>query len=131
VLVIDDELLIRDLLSSMLQSLGFDVLLATDGAEGVELMRRHSVSVRLILLDLTMPRMDGRRTLQALRQLSETPPVILMSGYTASETHQKVADEHLAGFLQKPFTFDQLKAGLRQALGSAAPMCRYDGGERF
>jgi PAS domain S-box-containing protein len=118
-LVIDDEPVIRQLLCSLLEGVGFQVLVASDGA-GVELMRERSGSVRLILLDLTMPRMDGRRTLDALRHLPGLPPVILMSGYTEHETHQRFADQHLSGFLQKPFTLDQLTARLKEALSPTA-----------
>ena len=119
-LVIDDELIIRQVLFSLLESLGFQVILASGGAEGVELMREHAGSIRLILLDLIMPRMDGRQTLDALRHLPGLPPVILMSGYTQDETLERFADEQLAGFLQKPFTMDQLTALLKGALSPTA-----------
>ena len=63
-----------------------------------------------------MPRMDGRQTLQSLRRFPWLPPVILMSGYSEHETHQGFAGERPSGFLQKPFTLDQLTDRLQQAL---------------
>jgi len=66
----------------MLQNFGFTPILAGDGVEGVECFRRHAAELRLVLLDLTMPRMDGEEALAEMRRINPDVPVILISGYS-------------------------------------------------
>jgi two-component system, cell cycle sensor histidine kinase and response regulator CckA len=119
VLVIDDEPLVRDVTRRQLERLGFHALVASSGGEGIDVARRHAL--RLILLDLTMPNMDGHQTLQALHTLPSPPPVVLMSGYSEHELHHRFATAGFAGFLQKPFTFEQLGNRMREALEPIEP----------
>jgi len=119
VLVIDDEELIRELLRTQLEGLGFQVLVADDGAAGIDVVCQHAGSIRIILLDLIMPRMDGRQVLGALRDLPGSPPVILMSGCSEEENQQRFAGAGASAFLQKPFTLQQLASRIRQVLSAA------------
>ena len=72
--------------------------------------------VDLVMLDLTMPVMDGEQTLRALRDTGIDTPVLLMSGYDEQETAARFADVTFAGFVQKPFSADSLRAKLAEAL---------------
>jgi len=116
VLLVDDEPIVRSIGERMLRKLGFDVLLAAGGREAVEILARRVQDVRCVILDLTMPELDGEQTLPMLRQLRADLPVILASGYDPREAMRRFADADLAGFLQKPFTVRTLVARLRDAL---------------
>jgi PAS domain S-box-containing protein len=117
VMVVDDEDSVRRVSVELVRSFGFDALEARDGLEAVALMRRQAADVRLVLLDLTMPRLDGAQTLDQLRQIDADVRVILMSGYNQREVHERFAGKGLAGVLPKPFTRDLLGRRLREALG--------------
>lgn len=118
VLVIDDEEGVRSLIARMLERLGFTVMLAPDGKIGVDYFRTHADSIIGVLLDLTMPRMNGEQTLHALRRIRPDVRVILMSGYSEEDATGRFEEEHLAGFLQKPFTFDELRVIVQQRVAS-------------
>ncbi len=117
VLLVDDEAPVRTMTTRMLTALGFDVLTAADGEEAVALFGTRSAEIRAILLDLTMPRMDGHETCLALRRLRADVPVILCSGYDVRESAEKFSDLAFNGFLQKPYRLEELKSVLRKVLG--------------
>jgi CheY-like chemotaxis protein len=109
VLVIDDEEAVRMVASKMLQSLGFEVLTAEDGEEGVHLYRVHQPELRAVLCDLTMPKKDGEETFREIRALDQEACVVLMSGFNEQEAAARFVGLGLAGFLQKPFTTEELR----------------------
>jgi signal transduction histidine kinase/CheY-like chemotaxis protein len=115
-LVIDDEESVRAIAIRMLESLGFTPLVAGDGPEGLRLFGEHASSLRAVLLDLTMPRMDGEETYRELRRLNAEVPVILMSGFSEKDMVDRFKDQELAGFLQKPFEREKLQACLHGIL---------------
>jgi two-component system, cell cycle sensor histidine kinase and response regulator CckA len=116
ILLVDDEAPVRTMTTRMLSALGFDVLTAADGAEAVALFGTRSGEIRAILLDLTMPRMDGHEAFLALRRLRADVPVILCSGYDVRESAEKFSDPGFNGFLQKPYRLEELKGVLKKAL---------------
>jgi PAS domain S-box-containing protein len=115
ILVVDDETWVRDVTARMLGMMGFDVLQARDGEEALARFREAG-EVRLVLLDLTMPRLDGEETFRTLHLLAPAVPVILMSGYSEQEAASRFVGKGLAGFLAKPFRLDDLAAKVRAAL---------------
>ena len=104
--------------------MGFTVIEACDGVEAVELFRQHHEEIRLVISDLTMPRMDGWDTLQALRKISPGIPVILSSGH--SENHVMSGDhaELPQAFLMKPYDLDRLRTTIFSILGTHEPARR-------
>ncbi len=114
VLLVDDEESVLAVGSEMLQDLGFEVVTARDGREALERYRERRPD--LVILDLTMPHMDGEQAFRELRQLDAGVRVIMSSGYNEMEVTQKFAGKGLAGFIQKPYTFETLRAALRAAL---------------
>jgi len=103
VLVIDDEQPVREAVSDILDLEGIVVLAAASGQEGIELYRQNQDDIKLILLDMSMPGMDGEQTLRHLRKISADVFVILSSGYTETAISQRMLDGGVTGFLQKPF----------------------------
>jgi PAS domain S-box-containing protein len=107
-LVVDDEPTLRNTASAALQSMGFQVLAAEDGEAALACYQRHSDVIRLVLMDLTMPRMGGLEASEVLHRLDPGLPIILSSGYSEQEALKPVSGGRLAGFLQKPYTIPDL-----------------------
>jgi PAS domain S-box-containing protein len=118
ILVVDDEETVREVSKLMLPALGFGALVAADGYEACELLREHENEVVAVLLDLTMPRMDGVRALQELRKIKPGIKVLLMSGYDETQAVDRFANQSLDSFLQKPFTRKQLREKLKAVLAT-------------
>jgi len=116
VLVIDDEEPVRAVTRRVLEHEGHSVLTAGSGREGVELFRQRADDIAVILLDLTMPRMDGLATFAELRRISSDVPIILCSGYSEVDATSRFAGMGLAGFLQKPYEIDDLTAKLTEVM---------------
>ncbi|RYD84874.1 MAG: PAS domain S-box protein [Verrucomicrobiaceae bacterium] len=118
VLVIDDEESVRKTLRRMLELLGFNVLTAPEGASGLaQLSAPENDDIRLVMLDLVMPQLDGQETYRILREINPDVPVLLISGYTESEITRRFGDQEVKTFLQKPFQFTVLRERLREILG--------------
>jgi len=116
VLLVDDEAGIRAMASTMLRRLGFDVIVAADGVEALKSFRAHRDEIVCVILDLTMPRMDGQECFRELRRIKRDVRVILSSGYNAQETTGKFAGKGLTGFIQKPYQFTNLVETLSDVL---------------
>lgn len=120
ILLVDDEETLRALGQSMLEHLGFQTLVASDGREAVELYRQHQHELRLVIMDLTMPHMDGEEAFREIRQIDPNARVVLCSGYTEQDVTSRFAGKGLAGFLQKPYTLQDLTTCLKNCLGPNA-----------
>jgi CheY-like chemotaxis protein len=116
ILLVDDEEPIRELGSLILESMGFKVLTAADGVEALEVFRKQKNEIICVLLDLTMPRMDGDETLQQLRLIDAKIPVLISSGYNEQEVVQRFTGKDTSGFIQKPYTISNLTGKLKEVL---------------
>jgi two-component system cell cycle sensor histidine kinase/response regulator CckA len=116
ILVADDEEGVRSLVASVLEDAGYTVELAEDGAQAVERLRALGDSVRLILLDFTMPILGGAEAATELRRIQPEIPIVAMSGYGDIEVMQRFSEPGVDDFLAKPFTPDQLAAKVRDVL---------------
>jgi hemerythrin-like metal-binding protein/PAS domain S-box-containing protein len=116
VLVVDDEEPIRATAVQALRHLGFETLEAGDGLEALQVFEANRDRLRLILMDLTMPRMDGEETYRALRSLGMLIPVILTSGFCEADVLDHFRGKGIAGFLQKPYRLRLLVLAVRKAL---------------
>ena len=118
VLVVDDEETMRSTVARMMRLMGLDPVLAADGREAVEIFRAQPQRFALVLLDLTMPHLDGEQTFTELRRLRADVRVVLMSGFNAQEALVRFPGKGLASFLQKPFSVEALRLVLEDVLGS-------------
>ncbi len=116
ILVADDEEIVRSTVRMMLRREGFKVLLAEDGVQCLERYEKHRSDICLVLLDLSMPRMDGEQTLRELKKINPDVPVLLASGYNEQDLSQLYTAAGSADFIQKPFQIKQLIAKLYETL---------------
>jgi len=116
VLLVDDNELVRDVSSDMLESLGFEVIIAYDGADAVKTFRDNQAGIRLVLSDLSMPRMNGWETLTAIRRIQPGVPFILTSGYDEARAMGGGHKEQPQAFLPKPVTLQSLTEAIIKSL---------------
>ena len=100
----------------MLEYFGFSVIEAEDGQSGAELFAAHAPEIVLVIVDMTMPRMNGEETVRAIRRVRADVPVMLASGYSEVEATRRFTGQGLSGFLEKPFTPTDLAKKLAQIL---------------
>ena len=116
VLVVDDEEAVRDVAKRMVEPFGLEVLTANDGRQALAVYREHRDKIVCVLLDLTMPDMDGKEAFRELRRIDPQVPVIIASGYNEQEIRQRFAGKAINGFVQKPYQLAALRSRLAGAL---------------
>jgi len=119
ILVVDDEGTVRAVAQRILERAGFEVLVAHDGAEAVKLFKERSGEIKGVLLDLTMPRMDGEETLRALRGIRSDVCVVISSGYDEQEVAERFAGGEPTAFIQKPYQAGELISKMCEAIQAA------------
>ncbi|MDT8399345.1 MAG: response regulator [Pseudomonadales bacterium] len=115
VLLVDDEEAVRTTAQQMLSLLGYRVYQAVDGKDAAWVFQAHQDEIDLAIIDMIMPDMGGLECLQTLRQLDPALMIILSSGYSKEEIEARLQEEHVAGFLQKPYRLQQLSDLMAQA----------------
>lgn len=116
VLVVDDEQGVRDLISLVLEREGIDVIAACDGREALRLFAEHGARISAVILDVTMPGMNGDETLRRLREAGLRAPVLVSSGFAEADVTHRFADLELAGYLPKPYSVTDLAGQVRGLL---------------
>ena len=120
VLLVEDETVVRQLVAEILESSGYTVLQAADGPSAIELARRHTGDISLLVTDVVMPGMSGPEVAQSVTSMRPGTLVLYMSGYTDSAIgHHGVLEPGIA-FLQKPFSTDDLTRKVRGLLDETA-----------
>jgi DNA-binding response OmpR family regulator len=118
--VVDDEETLREMVGHALGRAGIRALMARDGREALEILRRKGTAIRVILLDLTMPNMDGEETCRELQRRGFEVPVILTSGFQGSEVLPRFQGLNVTEFLQKPFELRTLLGRIQSLLAQSA-----------
>jgi len=116
ILVIDDDHSVREVSRAILERAGAQVLTASDGEEGLAVFARESERIDLIILDTTMPRMNGKEAFRRIRQVDASTQVLLTSGYNEQDITSHFAGKGLAGFLQKPYRAQSLLDAVARVL---------------
>jgi two-component system, cell cycle sensor histidine kinase and response regulator CckA len=116
ILIVDDEAMVREMAKAALEHYGYRVLAASDGVDAVRVFREDGDRISLVLLDLTMPRMDGDEALNQLQQIRPEVPVVLTTGCSEADASSRFAGRKLAGILQKPYTASALARKLGSVL---------------
>jgi len=116
VLVADDHAAVRAVARNILERAGFRVITAVDGREALQLYERHGHEIRLVVLDMTMPHLDGEGCFLALRELNPDAKIVMTSGYSEQEVVAHFVGKGLAGFVQKPYKADLFLGTIRDIL---------------
>lgn len=115
-LLVDDEAMIRDIGSRMLETMGYKVLTASSGQEALSLYKEKRDDIALVILDMIMPGLGGRETFEALRSMNPSVRVLLASGYSLDSHAKQIMEQGCNGFIQKPFTMEHLSQKIREVL---------------
>jgi signal transduction histidine kinase/CheY-like chemotaxis protein len=129
VLVVDDDDYILQAVYAMLESYGYSVRLANTGRQAIEIYTEHCDEIDLVLLDMSMPGMNGEETFRELRGIRSHVRVLLSTGYAPDEAAQRFTDTGLAGFLRKPYDAEELGGAIKRILDrqpNAGPTGRLD-----
>ena len=109
VLLVDDEEMVREVGCAMLEDMGLRVFQAEHGEQALDIYQQHQGEIDVVLLDMTMPKMDGKACFEALLQLNPQVKVLIASGYQASDIYARFSTQAPIGVVQKPFDFETLK----------------------
>ncbi|PTY05164.1 hypothetical protein DB347_16980 [Opitutaceae bacterium EW11] len=121
VLVVDDEESVRSVSRQALERMGFTVDLAEDGEAALALLRREPHAYSFILLDYTMPGIDGAQTLREIRGITPDARVVLMSGFPEQQARERLGEHVLSGFIQKPFDLTTLRRKVEELVQGQPP----------
>lgn len=116
ILVVEDEGLVREMICDALASLGYSATSCTNGKEAVTHYRSHFRDIDCVLLDLTMPELNGADCFRAMKAINPEIKAVITSGYTMDEEINKLLQEGAFSFIQKPFTIHNLSDILNKAL---------------
>lgn len=116
ILIIDDEEMIRSVYSKMLKMLGYNILSANNGYEGVKIFEKNKDNIDLVILDLNMPEMSGEVTFEKLKLLKSDIKIILATGFAINGSVQKLLDKGADSYLKKPFTINELSETINKIL---------------
>lgn len=115
ILIADDEAMILDVASAMFEHLNYKVIPASNGQEALQFFHQNEREIDLIILDISMPEMDGFQCLREIRKTSKTP-VLLSSGISQTLTDNDIVQNQAQGILPKPFTLDILQQTVERTL---------------
>ncbi len=118
ILIVDDEDIVCMIAREMLEVKGHSVSVCKDGNEAVELYRKNWKDIELVILDMVMPQMNGADTFRSLRDINPDVKVLLSSGYSITGEAQNLIDQGAKGFIQKPFTFEELTKSIAEIFPS-------------
>ena len=116
ILLIDDEEMILDIGSKMLEGLGYTVITATGGRQGLQIYEKDRDKINLVILDMIMPDFTGKETFEALRRINQSVCVLLSSGYSLNGQAEEIMQGGCKGFIQKPFSMVELSKKIRSIL---------------
>jgi len=116
VLLVDDEVVIINVVKSILEGMGYNVLIARCGEDAIEVYKKNGQEIDLVLLDMSMPSMGGSETYDSLKDVNPDVKVLLTSGYSIDGQASEILERGCDGFIEKPFTINELSQKLRGIL---------------
>ncbi len=116
ILLIDDEQLVLDVTSEMVGNLGYTVLIADSGPKAIEIFKTHFDTIDLVILDMIMPDMSGSTLFDHLMEINPDARILLCSGYSIDGKAEEIINRGCKGFIQKPYTVEQLAQKINEAL---------------
>jgi two-component system cell cycle sensor histidine kinase/response regulator CckA len=118
ILLVDDEEMILDVASQMLEKMGYHVLKAKSGEEAIELYKENMDTIDLVILDMIMPGVGGGKTCDTIKEINPSIKILLSSGYSLENQATEIRGRSWDGFIQKPFKINRLSRKIREILDS-------------
>jgi two-component system, cell cycle sensor histidine kinase and response regulator CckA len=116
ILLVDDEEMVLDVSRQILLNLGYQVVKASSGVQALEIFRKNHGRIDLVILDMIMPQMGGGKVFELLKAMDPRVRVLLSSGYSINGQAREILDRGCRGFIQKPFSIQELALRLREVL---------------
>ena len=116
VLLVDDENMVLEVGMAILQRLGHEVVTAESGEEALDQFSAHRDAIGCVVLDLTMPGMDGQETFKRLREMAPQLPIIIASGLSADQVASQFSSNPVTAVIQKPYQVADLSATIESIL---------------
>jgi two-component system cell cycle sensor histidine kinase/response regulator CckA len=116
ILLVDDEEILRDIGKDILEKFGYTVILAADGESALELYRENPEGISLVILDIVMPGMGGKRCLEEILKVNPRAKVVIASGYSINGRAKEVLDGGARSFIRKPYELKQMLGEVRKVL---------------
>jgi CheY-like chemotaxis protein len=117
ILLVEDEEPVMMIAKTMLKSLGFTIIEASNGKEALDLFQKHIEDITLVVTDLSMPEMDGYKLFRELKKLKQDLPIIISTGFGDIDVTSRIARTEIAGLIGKPFNFEQLREVFKSVAG--------------
>lgn len=116
ILVVDDEVIIRQLMGEILDVLGYEAILCGSPLEAIQIFTERHAEIALVFIDMMMPEMSGKQLYKEFTKIDLNKKVIVLSGYADDQEIQSLLDEGIAGFVQKPVSIKTLSGIIEQNL---------------
>jgi len=116
ILLVDDEEIVLDVSARMLEKIGYSVFKAKNGKEAVDIFRKNREKIRLVILDLRMPEMDGESAYELLKEIKPEVKVLISSGGSLPDLAGNKLKHGCSGFIQKPFNFSDLSRKVEEII---------------
>lgn len=116
ILLVDDEEVIRITVKTLLEEMGYDVILAENGMEAVEVYKEQYEDIDLVIIDMIMPEMNGKEAFKKIKKINETCKVVIASGFIKDESLDELREEGFLDFIQKPYSSSELSQLLAKIL---------------
>lgn len=116
ILLVDDEKMILDVTRELLKSLGYQVYVAQSGKEAIDVFTEKQDQINLVIMDMVLPGMSGKKIFDRLREINPDVRVLLVSGYSIDGEAEQIQARGCKGFLPKPFRIAELAQKIREVL---------------
>jgi two-component system, cell cycle sensor histidine kinase and response regulator CckA len=118
ILVVDDEALVRDLATAILEENGYTVINACSGEEALSIYTGRGKEIDLVIMDMLMPGMDGRKTYRAIKEINPDVKVVFVSGITMDGMEERLTGQGAVRYIRKPFDYDDFCEKIQASLNS-------------
>lgn len=116
VLVVEDEPIMRKIAVKVLDNAGYDVILAKDGCEGVNLFKKHHKKIILVLLDLVLPKKQGKDVYIEIKNINPNVNVLLNTGFSKDKKVRELFQMGVKHFIEKPYSLEELATAVDKAI---------------
>ena len=116
ILLIDDEEIVRDVGSQMLEAFGYNIYEAGNGKQAIKIFQDKHDEIQLVILDMIMPEMGGKEVFEKIKKIKPDIKVLLSTGYNADSQAAEIMDKGCNGFIQKPFNMKELASKIKEVI---------------